>query len=110
MTKMTVEEWRAAVAKKELRARIIKEERATCTDAVAARKLQDEARVVNRLLKQNRRHLAIAEGMAKHSREGWKCSDCGRTDERCGATSKCHRCFAKFCGHAEAAGPGNNVR
>lgn len=70
---MTVQEWRDAVAGREKYAAKIKAERATCTDPVRAERLRGDARANNRLLKQNRKHLAIAEAgeaaRAKKKRE-----------------------------------------
>ncbi len=66
---MTVHDWRDAVAKREARKVELKEERALVVpDSVMGRKLKAEDRENNRMLKDNRRHLAIAESVAARKR------------------------------------------
>lgn len=61
---MTVKEWRESVAGLEARAAEIKEERAACSDPARLAKLRSEAQSIGRMRNLNRRHLAIAEGIA----------------------------------------------
>lgn len=67
---MTVESLRDTVeARIRRRGELKVERKAAGLSALQAQKLKDEARTNNRMLKQNRRQLAIAEGVERHKEE-----------------------------------------
>jgi len=66
---MTVKEWRDAVESRIQRKGELKALRSVEMNPVKAEQFRSEARANNRLLEQNRRHLAIAESIERRAEE-----------------------------------------